>query len=669
MFMKSRFSRLAAVGALVVVGLFLFKFTGLAGRVAQAFAKESHTAEVEPQALIADDRSASEAEQQTENRPCEPEAEADHHTQADDGPPVAHAERQTDGGTPAPEVEAGQHVAASEADRASEAEPLTEAIEHKPIAAAEPHVAAASDEPVSKSRQIAEAGPSESVIEAERPAEADDEPPTVRTERPAKEDKGKPPADTERQLSETRDDDIAALERLSRAFGEVVDAVKPAVVHIQAIRTQESLAKKLQELFSEKDLQLPPVAGTGSGVIIDQEGYIVTNNHVVADAQVVRVTLADGRKFRAEVIGSDRMTDVAVLKIHADRLHPAKFGDSDKLKSGNIVLAIGSPFRLTHSVSHGIVSALGRTDVQVDIDYQNWIQTDAPINPGNSGGPLINTRGEVVGLNVAIATDSGAHQGVGFAIPSNTVARVAEQLKSGEKIVRGYLGVVIQQVDPKMADAYGLGDARGVFVGGVGRDSPAAKSGLKPEDIILAIEGKKVETREKFQEFIADTKPDTTVEMTVWRNGGKQTLSVTIGAQPDNFSTTGTVRDLNRREGKEGRPEEREKQPTVEPMEEADGIEFEDLGFTATTLSADLARRLKIPGGVERGAVIINVRPAGEAYLAGLSKGQLIVEANGKPIDNAKDLERTLTDEALAKGVRLKVRVGEDTFYVVVQVR
>ena len=452
----------------------------------------------------------------------------------------------------------------------------------------------------------------------------------------------------------------------------MVDAVKPAVVHIQAIRTQESLTKKLQELFSEKDLQLPPVAGTGSGVIIDEEGYIVTNNHVVADTQVVRVTLADGRKFRAEVVGADRMTDVAVLKIHADRLHAAKFGDSDKMKSGNIVLAIGSPFRLTHSVSHGIVSALGRTDVQVDIDYQNWIQTDAPINPGNSGGPLINTRGEVVGLNVAIATDSGAHQGVGFAIPSNTVARVAQQLKSGEKIVRGYLGVVIQQVDPKMADAYGLEDARGVFVGGVGRDSPAAKSGLKPEDIILTINGKEVETREKLQEFIADTKPDTTVEMMVWRNGGKQTLSVTIGAQPDDFSTTGTIRDLNRREGKEGKerkPEERPKTSAVEPMDETDGVEFKDLGFTATTLSAELARRLRMPEGVERGVIITDVRPGGEAYLAGLAKGQMIVEANGKPIDDAKDLERMLTDEALAKGARLKVRVGEDTFYAVVQVR
>jgi serine protease Do len=471
---------------------------------------------------------------------------------------------------------------------------------------------------------------------------------------------------------EPSETEIAALERLSNAMSVIVEAVKPAVVHIQAIRTQESLSKELQDLFAEKDLQLPPIAGTGSGVIIDANGFIVTNNHVVADAQVVRVTLADGRKFRAEIVGSDRMTDVAVLKIAADHLHPVRFGDSDKLRVGNLVMAIGSPFRLTHSVSHGIVSALGRTDVQVDIDYQNWIQTDAPINPGNSGGPLINTRGEVVGLNVAIATDSGGHQGVGFAIPSNTIARVAEQLKSGEKIVRGYLGVVIQQVDPKMADAYGLEEAKGVFVGGVGRDSPAAKSGLKPEDIILAIAGREIETREQLQEFIADTKPETMVEMTVWRNGDKHSLSVTIGAQPDGFSTVGTVRDLNRRERKEEpeRMAEKQKRPTVDAEGEIPGgMEFKELGLTAATLTAELARRMRVAETIERGAVVTDVRPAGEAYLAGLGKGHVIVEANGKPTDNVSDLGQTLTREALTKGVRLKVRVGEDTFYTVVQVR
>ena len=475
-----------------------------------------------------------------------------------------------------------------------------------------------------------------------------------------------------KQQAEVDEQALAHLEELSHAFSIIVDAVKPAVVHIQAIRTQESLSKELQELFSEKDIQLPPVAGTGSGVIIDEDGYIVTNNHVVADAEVVRVTLADGRKFRADVVGTDRMTDVAVLKIAAAHLHPVKFGDSDELKVGNMVLAIGSPFRLTHSVSHGIVSALGRTDVQVDIDYQNWIQTDAPINPGNSGGPLINTRGEVVGLSVAIATDSGGHQGVGFAIPSNTVARVARQLKSGEKIVRGYLGVVIQQVDPKMADAYGLDKAKGVFVGGVGRESPAAKAGLKPEDIILAINGKEIETREKLQEFIAGSKPDTTVEMTVWRNGGRENISVTIGEQPEGFSTTGNIRDLNRREGRDGRPptETQERKPTADSPAEVAGVtEFAELGLKVVTLTADLARRMRIPDGMEQGAVITEVRPAGEAYLAGLAKGQVVVEANGKPINNVSDLARTLTEEGLAKGVRLKIRTGEDTFYAVVQVR
>ena len=292
-------------------------------------------------------------------------------------------------------------------------------------------------------------------------------------------ERGRLRADRE-HLDELNSADVAALEQISHAFGVVARVVKPSVVNVEARAALDYPEDEIRRLFTNRGLPIPLNRGTGSGIILDEQGHIVTNNHVVSGAEVLDVTLADGRVFRAEPVGADPKTDIAVIKINADRLHPARIGDSDRVEVGNLVLAIGSPFRLGHSVSHGIISAVGRANVTVGIDYQNWFQTDAPINPGNSGGPLINTRGEVIGINTAIATDSGGHQGVGFAIPSNTVARIAEQLKTGEEIKRGYLGVGIQPVPPKWADAYGLEEPGGVFINGVGENTPAAEAGLNP---------------------------------------------------------------------------------------------------------------------------------------------------------------------------------------------
>jgi serine protease Do len=339
------------------------------------------------------------------------------------------------------------------------------------------------------------------------------------------------------------------------------------------------------------------------------------------------------------------------------------------------VLAIGSPFRLTHSVSHGIISALGRTDVQVEIDYQNWIQTDASINPGNSGGPLINMRGEVIGMSVAIATDSGVSQGVAFAIPSNTLRRVAELLKRGEPIVRGYLGVVIRPVDPSMADAYDLEAPEGVFIEGVGRDTPGEAGGLLAEDIIVAIDGKPIQTREQLQETIAHTPPDSKLEMTVWREGARRTLAVTIGTQPEGFRTTGTLSTVDPAPDSAQSVDQdvaQAEQPreSAEPASAASqDVEFKDLGLSVTTLTPDSAPRSRGSGGPQHGALVTRVRPASEAYLASLGRGQVIVEANGEQVREAADLERILTADALAKGVRLKVLRGSRASYTVLQVR
>jgi len=485
-------------------------------------------------------------------------------------------------------------------------------------------------------------------------------------------ERGKLKADID-HLQEIDAADVVTLERLSHGFRVIAAAVKPSVVNIQSVTNNEEVNRQLKRLFGN-DVQPRPSTSTGSGIIIDQDGFIVTNNHVIEDADSTHVTLADGRRYRAKIVGTDPRTDIAVIKINGHHLHPAKLGDSDQVAVGDIVLAIGSPFRLEHSVSHGIISALGRSNVAVNIDYQNWLQTDAAINPGNSGGPLINTRGEVIGINTAIATETGGHQGVGFAIPSNVVKFIADQLRSGKKLVRGFLGVGIGPVDPQIADTYGLKEPGGALITAVGEDSPADRAGLKPEDIILAIDGRTIATREQLQELVAATAPKTKVDLAVWRAGKKIHLSLTVGAQPKGFRTTGTLRDLGRRPTKPS-TDTAKKQPSKPKKTNAsaddsqDSASFDELGFEAATVSPALAKRFKLDEDVQSGAVITRVDPTGEAYAAKLYPGQVITRANERRIHNVRQLEQVLTQEAVAKGVRLKIRWGDGYFYRVLLVR
>ncbi len=500
---------------------------------------------------------------------------------------------------------------------------------------------------------------------------------------------------------------VARLEQLSDAFASIAAAVKPTVVNISSVATNRRLNRELREAFPDGTFQFSPVTGTGSGVIFDADGFIVTNNHVVAGADAVRVTLADGRKLRAEVVATDPKTDLAVIRINAKGLKAARFGDSDAVRVGHIVLAIGSPFRLGHSVSHGIVSAIGRNDdIDVDIDYKNWIQTDAPINPGNSGGPLISARGEIVGINVAIATDSGGHQGVGFAIPSNTVRRIANMLKTGEKVVRGYLGVEIDPVDEQTASGYGLSEVAGVLIRRVGEDSPAARGGLKSEDIVLSIDGTPVRTREQLQQIIAETSPGSTVALKVWRKSREQTVRVTVMEQPRNFRTTISLNELNRQRGadssgatRSGGGESSESESADEPGaaddsgdgmnapaggDEAPGADesreggasdssrkrLESAwGFEGATLTPELGRKYRLPSSLEDGVLITSVDPASEAWACRLRRGMVIVRVNDKPVRLLDDLAAALTPEALARGVRLKLRDRSDEYYLVLRVR
>ncbi|MFH0981672.1 MAG: trypsin-like peptidase domain-containing protein [Planctomycetota bacterium] len=283
--------------------------------------------------------------------------------------------------------------------------------------------------------------------------------------------------------------------------------------------------------------------GEGSGFIIDAaNGYVVTNSHVVVQATSISVRLADGRRLEARLLGSDPKTDLAVLKIDADRLHELPWGDSLAMEVGDEVFAVGNPFGLEGTVSRGIVSAKNRSNIVLhDIEYQGFLQTDAVINPGNSGGPLVNMRGEVVGINTAIATRSGNYDGIGFAIPAHRVARLVPQLARGEKITRGYLGVQMAggQLGEDRMHRLGWTGPGGVLIDQIVPDSPASRSELRENDIIVECAGQPVNSAADIIQTVGDTPPDTALAFNVWREGALKTIEVEIGAQPEGFSTRG----------------------------------------------------------------------------------------------------------------------------------
>lgn len=269
-------------------------------------------------------------------------------------------------------------------------------------------------------------------------------------------------------------------------------------------------------------------AGLGSGFIISEDGYIVTNNHVVDGADDVRVKLSDDREFAAKVVGTDPRTDVALVKIDEDGLVPVSFGDSKNLEIGEWVLAIGSPFGLDQTVTAGIVSATGRGNVGI-VDYGDFIQTDAAINPGNSGGPLVNLRGEVVGMNTAIFSRSGGSMGIGFAIPIDLIRRIETSLREEGHVVRGYLGVYIQDLTEGLAKSFGKEDTKGALVGRVLEGAPADKAGLEEGDIVLGVGGHEVENSDDLRNYVAGLRPGTKVDLDVLRNGKRRTLDLEVG--------------------------------------------------------------------------------------------------------------------------------------------
>jgi serine protease Do len=375
--------------------------------------------------------------------------------------------------------------------------------------------------------------------------------------------------------------------------------------------------------------------GVGSGFILSADGYVMTNAHVVDGADQVMVTLPDKREFKARIVGSDKRTDVAVVKIDATGLPAVKIGDVSRLKVGEWVMAIGSPFGLDNSVTAGIVSAKQRDTG----DYLPFIQTDVAINPGNSGGPLINMRGEVVGINSQIYSRSGGFMGISFAIPIDEAVRVSEQLRSTGKVQRGRLGVQIDQVSKEVAESLGLSKAQGALVRGVEQGSPAEKAGLEPGDIILKFEGKTIDKSTDLPRMVGNTKPGTRSAIQVWRRGSMKDMHITVGE----FEADKPVKKAA---------------ATEKPQA---GNVSKVLGLTVSELNDTQKKELKLRGGVYVDAV------AEPASRAGIQEGDVILALANIETPNVNTLEALTAKLDRSKPVSLLIRRGEWAQYTVIR--
>jgi serine protease Do len=431
---------------------------------------------------------------------------------------------------------------------------------------------------------------------------------------------------------------------LSAAFERVAKLVEPAVVNIsseQIIRTSSFMREDPfggifggnspfgRSFNMPKDLKQKSL---GSGFIVDPSGYIVTNNHVVKNAAKIKVKLQDGRLLDGTVVGTDPQTDLAVIKVNASDLPTLRLANSDQVKVGEWVLAFGSPFGLEQTMTAGIISAKGR--VIGAGNYDNFLQTDAAINPGNSGGPLVNVRGEVVGINNMILSDSGGFQGVGLAIPASMADNVYHQLVKTGKVTRGWLGVNIQNMTPELAKGFNLKKEEGVLIAQVEPDSPASRAGLRSGDIVLEYNGKEIKNPEDLSIAVADTKVGSPAKLRVMRDGKTLSLDASVGERPA------------------------EKAEASKPGENS---EHAKLGVTVENVDSDVARQLKLSSA--SGVVVTDVQPGSPAEEANVQTGDVIREINHKPVKNAAELQAEIRNLKKGSTVLLTViRQGQTRF-------
>ena len=446
---------------------------------------------------------------------------------------------------------------------------------------------------------------------------------------------------------------VSALTALDRAMESVASKVTPAVVNVAVTsrvggdeqgdipdedggrHQQQQLPPGLRNFFGPMMPQMPQGQqiqhGIGSGIIISPDGYIVTNNHVVDGATQVRVTLNDRRVFTAKVVGTDKLTDLAVVKINASNLPTVAWGDSTKLEPGQTVLAFGSPFGyFQFSVTRGIVSAVNRSN-----PYSNdarklggYIQTDAAINPGNSGGPLVDAHGELVGINTFIISDSGSFAGAGFAIPSQIVRGTTEQIIKHGHVEHGYLGININDVTPDNAQFFNLKDASGAIVAGVSPDSPASKGGLKQGDVVTEVNGQKVTSSSSLQLAVSQMSPGQSMKLNILRDGKPETVNLTVGEYHAKGETASNEGGASHQKGK--------------------------IGIAVANLDDQTRQQLNLPDQV-KGVVVQEVRPGSPAEDAGLQPGDVITEVNRKPAGDANQFTSAVHAAPADKDILLNV--------------
>lgn len=420
---------------------------------------------------------------------------------------------------------------------------------------------------------------------------------------------------------------------LQTSFASTVQRVTPSVVNIWSSRkVNTSDNRRLEPLFEDPFFRRffgddlfgqSPIPrerrerSLGSGVIVSQDGYVLTNAHVVDGATDIKVSLSDKREFPARLIGSDPKTDLAVIKIDRTGLPPVTLGDSSKVQVGDIALAIGNPFGLGQTVTMGVISATGRGGLGIE-EYEDFIQTDAAINPGNSGGALINADGALIGINTAILSRSGGNQGVGFAIPVNMARNVMDQIIRDGKVSRAFLGVTIQPVTPDIASAFQLNKVEGALIADVAADTPAERAGLHAGDIVLKLDGSTVADSRALQLAIGQMTPGRTVRLTVTRDGRERDFSVALGEQP--------------REGTDSTSDNGRSQSA----RVLDGI-------SAETLTPELARQFGISTNVKGGVLIRRVDPSSVAAQAGLAPGDVILQVNRNPVTTVEQMNRYLS--------------------------
>ncbi len=461
--------------------------------------------------------------------------------------------------------------------------------------------------------------------------------------------------------AETRDEYIQAAQALSKAFSSVAEDVTPSVVNINSFSVIKRRSPRLRfapngrsdffldfygdeafrHFFQEDALPqegLKQQNGMGSGFIVDEEGHILTNNHVIEDADEIKVRLYNNKTYKASVVGVDDSTDLAVLKIEADeKLTPLKLGDSEKLKVGEWVVAVGNPFGLDHTITTGVVSAKGRSISPESMKYEDYIQTDAAINPGNSGGPLVDLYGNAVGINSVIFSRNGGYMGVGFAIPINLAKNVLNSILKHGRVVRGQLGVMIQDLTPELRESFNFNGDGGSLVGDVTPNGPAERAGIRIGDIIVNYNGKAVNDTSHVRFMVAETAPNTTVPVTVIRSGVSKTFDVTMGEKKDG--------------------------PELLPQQQEIKTQLDDTGLSLR----DITPQLKAEYGLKTlGSVFVErVSPYSAASKAGIQAGDVILKCDDTDLTSSEQFKQILKNRDPNKRLRLVVETDGMKHFVV----